>query len=114
MSLLHHIVEHDDIARGDRMERPIMRFEFVAEPSMLDRIAALGSKEADLDDDELKGDAEEYRQAVPWRCTEEPARRLIVIHLKSYGTKIGLRVPEKDYASLEIRANGMEFKRAVH
>ncbi len=58
-ALLRHIVENADIVGEDRKGRPIMRFEFAAEPWMIDRLAALGSNEADLEDDELEEEGED-------------------------------------------------------
>lgn len=51
-ALLRHIVEHADIVGEDRKGRPIMRFEFAAEPWMIDRLAALGSSGEDMEDDD--------------------------------------------------------------
>jgi hypothetical protein len=51
-ALLRHIVEHADIVSQDHKGRAVMRFEFAAEPWMIDKLAALGTKEEYLEDDD--------------------------------------------------------------
>lgn len=49
--LLRHIVEHGDIVGNDVRGRTILRFELVAEPWLLDKLAALGARAEDLEDE---------------------------------------------------------------
>jgi hypothetical protein len=50
-ALLGHIVEHADIVGEDMRGRSVLRFEFAAEPWLLDKLAALGAREADFESD---------------------------------------------------------------
>lgn len=51
-ALLRHIISHADIVGRDWRGRPVMRFEFAAEPWMLDKLASYGAKDEDLEDDD--------------------------------------------------------------
>jgi hypothetical protein len=48
-ALLGHIVEHANIVGEDLHGRPVMRFEFTAEAWLLDKLAAVGARQADLE-----------------------------------------------------------------
>ena len=49
-ALLRHIVDDADIVGTDARGRPVMRFEFAAEPWLLDKLAAMGAGEEDLEE----------------------------------------------------------------
>ena len=49
---LRHIVEHADIVGQDHKGRAIMRLEFAAEPWLLDKLAVMGARDEDLEDDD--------------------------------------------------------------
>lgn len=53
-ALLRHIVEHADVLGEDARGRAIMRFEFAAPPWMVDKLAAMGAREADLEDENVE------------------------------------------------------------
>ncbi|MEO1020147.1 MAG: hypothetical protein AAFY56_21035 [Pseudomonadota bacterium] len=56
-ALLRHIVDRGDVVGEDLTWRPVLRFEFAAEPWLLDKLANLGAAgdelEAESDQDEL-------------------------------------------------------------
>lgn len=58
-ALLKHIVEHAEIVGEDMSGRPVMRFEFVCPPWLMDKLAALSvdgeNLEVEPEDCELKG-----------------------------------------------------------
>jgi hypothetical protein len=57
-ALLRHIVEHADCNGIDACGRPVLRFEFACEHWLLDKLAALGAGEEDLEpDDHLAEDS---------------------------------------------------------
>jgi hypothetical protein len=50
-ALLRHIVDGADIVGEDLRGRPVMRFEFAAEPWLIDKLATLGAAEEDKEED---------------------------------------------------------------
>lgn len=50
--LIRHIVEHADCDGIDALGRPILRFEFACEQWLLDKLAALGAGDEDLEEDD--------------------------------------------------------------
>jgi hypothetical protein len=50
-ALLRHIVEHADVVGDHYRGRPIMRFEFAADPWMVDKLVAMGAGEENLEDE---------------------------------------------------------------
>ena len=57
-ALLRHIVEHADCDGIEAYGRPVLRFEFACEPWLLDKLAALGAGDEDLEDDDPAKDDE--------------------------------------------------------
>jgi hypothetical protein len=53
-ALLRHIVDGADIVGQDPRGRPIMRFEFAAEPWLVDKLAALGAAEEDREEEAVE------------------------------------------------------------
>ncbi len=51
-AILAHIVEHADVVGTDRRGRTVMRFEFAAPPWLIDKLAAFGARQADLEPDD--------------------------------------------------------------
>lgn len=51
-ALLRHIVEHADCEGTDAFGRPVLRFEFACEEWLLDKLAALGAGDTELEDDD--------------------------------------------------------------
>ncbi|MFO1067049.1 MAG: hypothetical protein U1E14_00815 [Geminicoccaceae bacterium] len=51
-AILLHLVENADVIGHDRRGLPVLRFEFVAHPWLLDKLAALGAAEEDFEDDD--------------------------------------------------------------
>ncbi len=51
-ALFRHILDHADVAGVDVRGRPVLRFEVVCEPWLLDKLAAFGAAEEDLEDDD--------------------------------------------------------------
>jgi hypothetical protein len=49
-AMLDHILEHAHVVGRDRRGREIMRFEFAAEPWMVDKLASSGAAQAELED----------------------------------------------------------------
>ena len=57
-ALLRHIVEHAEVVGQDHKGRAVMRFEFAAEPWLLDKLAVMGARDEDLEDDDPAEDDE--------------------------------------------------------
>jgi hypothetical protein len=51
-ALLRNIVEHADYHGVDAFGRPVLRFEFACEAWLLDKLAALGTADEDLEEDD--------------------------------------------------------------
>jgi hypothetical protein len=51
-ALLRHIVEHADCEGLDAFGRQVLRFEFACEEWLLDKLAALGAGNEDLEEDD--------------------------------------------------------------
>ena len=51
-ALIRHIVEHADCDGVDAHGRPVLRFEFACEAWLLDKLAALGAGDEDLEEDD--------------------------------------------------------------
>lgn len=59
-ALLHQISDRADIVGHDLSGKPVLRFEFVCDPWLLDKLAAFGAS-----DDDLEAEPEEAaRQAL--------------------------------------------------
>jgi hypothetical protein len=49
VAILEHIIANADVVGEDRQGRPVMRFEFVCEPWLMDKLAAYGAINEDLE-----------------------------------------------------------------
>lgn len=67
---LRHIVERADIVGQDRKGRAIMRFEFAAEPWLLDKLAELGAADENTEEDDPAEDDDPAEEDDPGE--EEP------------------------------------------
>lgn len=56
--LLCHMLDHADIVGEDRRGRPVLRIQLALEPWLLDKLAAIGAREAELEDNEREEEAD--------------------------------------------------------
>lgn len=64
-ALLRHIVEHADCEGFDAFGRPVLRFEFACEHWLLDKLAALGAGDEDLEEDDPAEEDDLRRTLMP-------------------------------------------------
>ena len=64
-ALLRHIVEHADCDGVDAYGRPVLRFEFACEAWLLDKLAALGAGDEDLEPDDHAEDDDPAEEDDP-------------------------------------------------